>query len=102
MHAHGMLPIMPRKPSLWLPEAVLMKLHHTALSDLDNADRVDPGSLPSGMKSILGHVHTYQSAVVKMNMDLAYYTSLLKSLPVFMATDSMKDRFQTSVTMQAK
>ena len=30
-----------------------------ASSDSDNADRIDLGSLPSGMRAFLGHVHTY-------------------------------------------
>ena len=46
-----------------------------ALSDLDNAVRVDPRDLPSGMRSFLGHVHTYRSAALKLNRDLAYYCS---------------------------
>ena len=53
----------------------------TALSDSDNADQVDPGGLPSGMRSFLGHI------------------LLLK--PVGSGTNSMKDRFQTLVASQA-
>ena len=46
-----------------------------ASSNSDKADRVDPGSLPSGMRSFLGHVHTQGSAMLKQNMDLVYYQS---------------------------
>ena len=46
-----------------------------ASSESHNADRVDPGRLPSGMTSFLGHVHTYGSASLKQNTDLAYYGS---------------------------
>ena len=47
-------------------------LDETALGDSVNADRVDPGGLPSGKRSFLGHVHMYRSAALKQNMDLAY------------------------------
>ena len=46
-----------------------------ALSGSDNADRVDPGRLSSGMSSFLGHVHVYGSDSLKQNTDLAYYCS---------------------------
>ena len=47
-----------------------------ASSDLNSADRVDPGRLPSGcMRSFLGHVHTYENASLKQTMDLTYYCS---------------------------
>ena len=45
----------------------------TALSDLGNADQVDPGHFPSGMRSFLGHMHTYGSASLKQNTDLTCY-----------------------------
>ena len=32
-----------------------------ASNNSDNADQVDPGCLPSGMRSFLGHVHTYNT-----------------------------------------
>ena len=47
----------------------------TASSDSGNADRVDPASLPSGMRSFLGHVSTYGSAPLKQTTDLAYHRS---------------------------
>ena len=47
----------------------------TASSDSDNADPVDTGRLPSGRRSFLGHVHTYESASLKQTMGLAYYYS---------------------------
>ena len=72
-----------------------------ALSDSDNADRVDPGHLPIGMRSFLGHVHTYQSASLKQNMDLAYYLSNQSVRSLFSSTKLTKDRFQTLVVTQA-
>ena len=47
----------------------------TASSDSGNADPVGPGSLPSGLRTLLGlgHVHTYGSSALKQNTDLAYY-----------------------------
>ena len=37
----------------------------TASINSDNEDQVDAGSLPSGMRSFLGHVRTYGSTVLK-------------------------------------
>ena len=45
------------------------------MSNLDNINEVDPGSLPSGVRSFLGHMHTYRSAALKQNTNLAYYRS---------------------------
>ena len=42
----------------------------TPSSDSDNVDRVDPGSLPSGMRSFLGHVYTYGSVALKQNTQI--------------------------------
>ena len=52
----------------------------TASSDSDNADVVDPGGLPGGMRSFLGQVHG--SASLKKNTDLVYYRSTL-SIKIF-------------------
>ena len=69
MHAHGTPPVVPRKLVVafnscfraYLPDETMSM----ASSDLDNADLVDPGSLPSGMRSFLGHVHIRGNAVLK-------------------------------------
>ena len=42
-----------------------------ASSDSDNADHIYPGGFSSSVMSFLGHVHTYRSAVLKLNTDLA-------------------------------
>ena len=75
---------MPRNPSLWLPVVVLrlirwMKLH------------------PQHQVIQIVQIE-YGSALLKQTTDLAYYRSL-RSL--FRATKSTKDKFQTSVAMQA-
>ena len=59
-HAHTTPPTTPRKPSLWL---------HVSFH------RVNPGHLPNVMRPLLGHMHTYRSASLKQNTDLAYYCS---------------------------
>ena len=56
-----------------------------ALSDSDNADQIDPGGLPSGIRSNLGHVHTYRSAMLELNTHISTQTSWLRSL--FRATN---------------
>ena len=44
----------------------------TASNDSYNEDRVDLGSLPtSGMRAFFSHMHTYCSASLKQNMDIA-------------------------------
>ena len=83
VHARGMPSVMPRNhlcgfqlaSSSCFMAYPVDKTASTALSDSDNADRVDPGCLPSGMSSFLGHMHAYRSASLKHNMDLAYYCS---------------------------
>ena len=72
VHVFGMPPTMPRKPCLWLQAAVLGldETASTSTSYSDNAARVDPCSLPSGLRSFLGHVNTYRSAVLKSRIQI--------------------------------
>ena len=48
-----------------------------ASSDSDNADRIDAGRLPSGMRSFQGHVHTRQCFI-----DTDYGSGILLLKPV--------------------
>ena len=59
----------------WFKAYLLDETASMAIEDSGNADRVDPGCLPSGMSSFLGHVQAYGSASPKQNTDLAYYCS---------------------------
>ena len=49
-----------------------------ALSNSNNADRVDPGSLPSGIRSFLGHVHIYERCCTEAE----YRSGILSLKPV--------------------
>ena len=82
-----MPPAMPRKPSLWLSVAFVgvtnLSTDETvsmASSNSDNADRVDPGSLPSGMRSF-AHLWKYFAEVEYESGVLSVNHSWLQTQP---------------------
>ena len=78
----------------------------TVSSDSDNAARLDPGRLPSGMRSFLGHVHIYGSALLKQNTDLTYCSNRsarsLKQWQFFVSYTYSRGGDQTSDTPELR